>query len=171
MRVLVIGALVVALAGCGGSDTRPAAAKKPERAEAAEVVYLYRVQGDDPLPDSVSLRADGTADVRRGGGHGGFRKVWVALGRSDAARSSQLVQQTPWKRLDGMTVKPGGFGGWDNDMRYMIRRGQQSVTVSAAHMPRSIRPLVRNLNAIIDGDTGRTVKSTMHQAVAGTIDN
>jgi hypothetical protein len=129
------------------------------------------VQGDDPLPDSVSLRADGTADVRRGGGHGGFRNVWVVLGKADAARSTQLVRQTPWKRLDGMTIKPGGFGGWDNDMRYLIRRGQKSVTVSADHMPRSIRPLVANLNAIIDGETGRTVKSTMHQAVTGTIDN
>jgi hypothetical protein len=171
--VLVIGVLGVAMAGCGGSESKPAAAQKttPPRAQAAEVVYLYRVQGDDPLPDSVSLRADGTADVRRGGGHGGFRKVAVVLDKADAERSTELVKHTPWKRLDGMTVKPGGFGGWDNDMRYMIRRGQESVTVTADHMPRSIRPLIRNLNAIIDGETGRTVSSTMHQAVTGTIDN
>jgi len=45
MKVLVIGVLLVALAGCGGSDTKLAAAKKPPapRAQAAEVVYLYRV--------------------------------------------------------------------------------------------------------------------------------
>jgi hypothetical protein len=70
-----------------------------------------------------------------------------------------------------MTVKPGGFGGWDNDIRYMIRRGRRSVTVTADHMPRSIRSLVRNLDAIIDGDTGRETSSSFHGAATGTIDN
>jgi hypothetical protein len=173
MRVLVIGVLVVALAGCGGSDTKPAAAKKPAapRAQAAEVVYLYRVQGDDPMPYSVSLRADGSAQVIRGGGHGGFRKLGVELDPADAQRSIRLAEAAPWKKLDGMTVKPGGFGGWDNDIRYMIRRGQQSVTVTADHMPRSIRPLVHNLDAIIDGETGHETSSSFHGAATGTIDN
>lgn len=173
MKVLVIGVLMVALAGCGGSETKPAATKKSAapRAQAAEVVYLYRVQGDDPMPYSVSLRADGTAQVIRGGGHSGFRKLAVELDHADAQRSIRLVEHAPWKKLDGMTVKPGGFGGWDNDIRYMIRRGRQSVTVTADHMPRSIRPLVHNLDAIIDGDTGRETSSSFHGAVSGTIDN
>jgi hypothetical protein len=171
MRALVIGALAVGLAGCGGQSEpakRPATA--PEgRAEAPEVVFLYRVQGDDPLPDSVSLRADGTADVRRGGGHGGFTTVGVVLTRAQAARATRLVERTPWKALDGHTVTPGGFGGWDNDMRYMLRRGQRAFTVTADHMPRSARPLIRDLNAIIEGRTGHTVASELHSAVSGTI--
>jgi hypothetical protein len=172
MRVLVIGVLVVALAGCGGSESRPAAKKPaPERPQAAEVVYLYRVQGDDPMPYSVSLRSDGTAQVIRGGGHSGFTKLAVELDPADAQRSMRLAEHTPWKKLDGMTVTPGGFGGWDNDVRYMIRRGRQSVTVTADHMPRSIRPLVRNLDAIIDGETGHETSSSYHGAVTGTIDN
>jgi hypothetical protein len=171
MRALVIGVRVVAMAGCGGSESKPAAATKPThaRSKAPEVVYLYRVQGDDPLPDSVSLRADGTADVRRGGGHGGFRTVEVSLSHADAAKSMQLVAHAPWKALDGHTVTPGGFYGWDNDMRYTLRRGQRSITVSDAHMPRSIRPLIRNLNAIIEGGTGRQLSSKLHSAVSGTM--
>ena len=122
---------------------------------APEVVYLYRVQGDDPTPYSVSLRADGTAQRdpwRRP------RRLHEARGRARLGRRralDALAEHAPFKRLDGMTVKPGGFGGWDNDIRYMIRRGKQSITVTADRMPRSIRPLVHNLDAIIDGDTGR----------------
>jgi hypothetical protein len=173
MRGLVIGALLVGVAGCGGDATEQPAAQPtsaPAKKPAAEVVYLYRVQGDDPMPYSVSLRADGTAQVIRGGGHGGFRKIAVALDPADAKRSTRLAKRAPFKRLDGMTVTPGGFGGWDNDIRYMIRRGRRSVTVTADHMPRSIRPLVRNLDAIIDGDTGREVSSSFHAAITGTID-
>jgi hypothetical protein len=173
MRALVIGILIAGLVGCGGdSDSKPAAehTKAAPKKPAAEVVYLYRVQGDDPMPYSVSLRADGTAQVIRGGGHSGFRKIAVVLDRADAERSTALAQRAPFKKLDGMTVTPGGFGGWDNDIRYMIRRGHRSVTVTADHMPRSIRPLIHNLDAIIDGETGREVSSSFHAAISGTID-
>jgi hypothetical protein len=166
--------MIVGLVGCGSDSTPKPAAEHTNAAPttpAAEVVYLYRVQGDDPTPYSVSLRADGTAQVIRGGGHAGFTKIAVALDPADAKRSTALVERVPFKRLDGMTVKPGGFGGWDNDIRYMIRRGNRSITVTADHMPRSIRPLVHNLDAIIDGDTGREVSSSFHGAISGTIDN
>jgi hypothetical protein len=117
----------------------------------------------------VSLRADGTADVRRGGGHGGFRTVEVVLPQAVTTRATRLVERAPWKALDGRTVTPGGFGGWDNDMRYMLRRGQRSVTVTDAHMPRAIRPLIDSLNAVIEGDVGRQVSSELHSAVSGTV--
>jgi hypothetical protein len=171
MRVLVIGIALVALAGCGGEKPAakaPAPAPAP-KAKAPEVVYLYRVQGDDPLPDSVSVRADGSADVRRGGGHGGFRSVEVELPDTVAARAARLAEHAPWKALDGRTVKPGGFGGWDNDMRYMLRRGQRSITVTADHLPRSIRPLIAQLDAIIEGDAGKQLSTELHSAVSGTI--
>lgn len=173
MRALVIAIIAVAITGCGGGESKPVAKQTPTPAPkklAPEVVYLYRVQGDDPTPYSVSLRADGTAQVIRGGGHAGFTKLAVALDSADAARSTALAEHAPFKRLDGMTVKPGGFGGWDNDIRYMIRRGKQSITVTADRMPRSIRPLVHNLDAIIDGDTGREISSSFHGAI-GHIDN
>ena len=173
MRALVIGLLAVAVVGCGSEEApKPAApqTKAAPKQPAPEVVYLYRVQGDDPTPYSVSLRADGTAQVIRGGGHAGFTKLAIELDAADAERATALAEHAPFKRLDGMTVKPGGFGGWDNDIRYMIRRGKQSITVTADHMPRSIRPLVHNLDAIIDGDTGHEISSSFHGAI-GHIDD
>jgi hypothetical protein len=172
MRALVIGVLIVGVAGCGSEPASKPAAQRtraPEKKPAPEVVYLYRVQGDDPMPYSVSLRADGTADVIRGGGHSGMKKIAVVLDPAEAKRSTALAERAPFKRLDGMTVEPGGFGGWDNDIRYMIRRGKRSITVTADHMPRSIRPLIHNLDAIIDGDTGREVSSSFHGAISGTL--
>jgi predicted small lipoprotein YifL len=169
MRVLVIGIALVALAGCGGEKAPVAKAPPAKKAKAPEVVFLYRVQGDDPLPDSVSLRADGSADVRRGGGRAGFRTVQVALSDAVAQRATRLAERAPWKALAGRTVKPGGFGGWDNDMRYMLRRGRRSITVTDARMPRAIRPLITQLDAIIEGDTGRQLSNELHSAVEGTI--
>ena len=134
MRALVIGLATMTLVGCGGQGHEPQAkaeAKAPAHGLAPEVVFLYRVQGDDPLPDSVSLRADGHARVIRGGGHGGFRTIQVALPRKVAARATRLAVHVPWKALDGRTVTPGGFGGWDNDMR----------TCSAAGSARSPSPM------------------------------
>jgi hypothetical protein len=174
MRRLVIGALLLGFAGCGSETAEKPAAqhvKAAPKKPAAEVVYLYRVQGDDPMPYSVSLRADGTAQVIRGGGHSGFKKIAVALDPADAKRATTLAERAPFKRLDGRTVTPGGFGGWDNDIRYMIRRGNRSITVTADHMPRSIRPLIHNLDAIIDGDMGHELSSTFHGAITGSIDN
>jgi hypothetical protein len=165
MRWVVISLTILAIAGCGGETQNPAPAKapaaKPKKKTAPEVVFLYRVQGDDPLPDSVSLRADGSAQVIRGGGHGGFRTIQVALPGKVAARATTLVEHAPWKALDGHTVTPGGFGGWDNDMRYMLRRGQRSLTVTNAHMPRSIHPLIGTLDRIIEGDVGRQLSGDL----------
>jgi hypothetical protein len=98
-----------------------------------------------------------------------MKKIAVVLDPADAKRSTRLAERAPFKRLDGMTVTPGGFGGWDNDIRYMIRRGTRSITVTADRMPRSIRPLIHNLDAIIDGDTGREVSSSFHGAISGTL--
>jgi hypothetical protein len=171
MRWLVIATVLLGIVGCGG-ESEPVAKHTPTptpKPKAAEVVFLYRVQGDDPLPDSVSLRADGTADVRRGGGHGGFRTVAVVLPQAAAAHAMRLAEHAPWKALDGRTVTPGGFGGWDNDTRYMIRRGRRSITVTDAQMPRSIRPLITSLNAVIEGDVGHQVSSELHSAVSGTV--
>jgi hypothetical protein len=165
---VVIGLAALALAGCGGDEAPKPAAKKTaaKRPTAPEVVFLYRVQGDDPLPDSVSLRADDSAEVIRGGGHGGFRTIQVALPHKAAARATVLAEHAPWKALAGRTVTPGGFGGWDNDMRYMLRRGRHKLTVSDAHMPRSIRPLIGALNQIIEGDVGRQVSGDLSSGVA-----
>jgi hypothetical protein len=166
---MVITALLIPLAGCGGATPAPRADGPTPRPKAREIVYLYRVQGDDPMPDSISLRADGSADVRRGGGGAGIKWVKAAVGKQELARATRLVRHAPWKALDGTTIKPGGFGGWDNDMRYMLRRGPWSVTVSDAHLPRGIRPLIRELEAVIEGDKGRRLRSLLISRVSTTV--
>jgi hypothetical protein len=171
MRAVVIGVLVVAIAGCGGT-AKPATTAKPEpkpAREAKEVVYLYRVQGDDPWPDEISLRADGTAELNRGGGHSGITSYTVELPHAVAERAARLAEQAPWKRMEGRTVEPGGFGGWDNDIRYMLRRGDATTTLSSAHLPRSMRPLINTLDAIIEGDVGAQGPKTLRSSISGTI--
>src|SRR3954451_15824459 len=101
MRAGVIGAfLLIAVAGCGGTADGQRAKAPASRPQAREIVYLYRVQGDDPLPDSISLRADGTADVRRGGGASAIKWVKAALARRETAHAQRLVERAPWRALD-----------------------------------------------------------------------
>jgi hypothetical protein len=174
MRAVVIGIVLVVLAGCGGEEPAERAAVAPEATPAApakELVYLYRVQGDDPTPDSVTLREDGSVLVTRGGGHSGIKNENVDLSQAAFDRTVRLAASAPWKALDGRTVTPGGFGGWDNDMRYMLRRGQRSITVTDADMPRSLRPLVHQLDAIIEGDVGTITDTKMRSSISGTIEN
>jgi hypothetical protein len=166
VRVMVMIAMAVVV-GCGSE--KPVAKKPAKAPEAREIVYLYRVLGDDPMPDRLSLRADGTAEVIHGGGGSGFRTYEVEVSHKVTARAARLAETAPWKKLEGHTVTPGGFGGWDNDMRYMLRRGDARITVSAADMPRSIRPLIRQLDAIIEGDQGRRLSSTLHSPRSATI--
>jgi hypothetical protein len=159
--------VVVLLAGCGGEDAAPPDAADINRDNhAREAVYLQRVLGDDPVSESVSLRVDGTAAVRRGGGRG-YWDVAIELSEADTRRALAHVRAAPLAALEGNTITPGGFGGNDNDRRYMLRRGETSVTVTESDVPRRMRPLIRDLNALIDGDLGRIVADDRHFSAAG----
>jgi hypothetical protein len=87
--------VAVALAGCGGDE--PVAPAHRDAADivrakpAAEAVFFQRMLGDDPVSESVSLRVDGTAAVRRRGGRG----YWDAI---SAARRPRRCRRTPWPR-------------------------------------------------------------------------
>ncbi len=164
-RVVVIG--VIVLAGCGGEAAPPPDAADINRGNhAREAVFLQRVLGDDPVSESVSLRVDGTAAVRRGGGRG-YWDVAIELSEADARRALARVRAAPLAALRGNTITPGGFGGNDNDRRYMLRRGASSVTVTERDVPRRMRPLIADLNALIDGDLGRIVADDRHYSAAG----
>src|SRR5689334_5914217 len=115
--------LAIALAGCGGGGaaarddaTRDAADLNRDN-HAREVVAMQRVLGGDPVSESVWLRADGTAAVRRGGG-GGYWDVAVKLSPSDTDRMLGLVRHAPFAALADNTIAPGGFSGDDNGIRY-----------------------------------------------------
>jgi hypothetical protein len=172
-RAAIIGAALLALAGCGGGDDHPT---RPQRAAAAtptatptpapEAIYLFRVLGDDPLPDWVTVRKDGSVELVRGNGHGGGHIDDVVLSRREQRKVLRLARRAPLHILAHNTITPGGFGGWDNTMRYLIRRDGKSVAVEQGHIPRPIRPLVRELTRIIEHDVGHIVHSTVRSGVA-----
>jgi hypothetical protein len=159
---------LLAVAGCGGTDREPPpdAADLNRTNRAQEAIYLQRVLGDDPVSESVSLRVAGTAAVRRGGGRG-YWDVAVELSQSQTQRALRLVRGAPFAALADHTITPGGFAGDDNERRYMLRRDGESVTVAESDLPPSMRPLVRDLNALIDGDLGHIVADDRHYSVSG----
>jgi hypothetical protein len=161
--------LAAALAGCGGGD-KPAAQRDAAdivRANhAREAVYLQRVLGDDPVSEWVSLRVDGTVAVRRGGGRG-YWDVAMELPPAEAERTLKLVDRAPFAALADNTITPGGFAGDDNGIRYMLRRGSESITLAADDVPRSMRELIAELNALIDGDRGRIIADDRHFSASG----
>jgi hypothetical protein len=171
-RVAIMGAGLLALAGCGGGDhpvpqQRAAAATATATATPApEAIYMFRVLGDDPLPDTVTVRRDGSVLVVRGGGHGGSRFDEVALSQREEHKVLRLARTAPLHILAHNTITPGGFGGWDNTMRYLIRRDHKSVGVEQGHIPRPIRPLVRELDRIIENDVGHIVGSKVQSGTA-----
>src|SRR4051812_33860254 len=100
MRVVVRGMIVAALllAGCGGSSEERAAAPAatatatPDAqdinrgSKARDVVYLYKVAGDDPYPWEVTVRDDATAAVVVGGGN----DKAIELTAAQSARAQRL---------------------------------------------------------------------------------
>jgi hypothetical protein len=164
-RILLGLLLLAAVPGCGGgSASEPLDAADIVRANhAREAVHMQRVLGDDPLSESVSLRVDGTAAVRRGGGRG-YWDVAIELSPGDRERMLDLARSAPFAALAANTITPGGFAG----VRYMLRRGGASVTIAGTDLPPHMRSLVDELNALIDGDRGRIVADDRHFSASGT---
>ena len=168
---IVIAALVAAVLACG-DDPKPTAAAPRDAADivranhAPEAAWMQRVIGDDPVSESVSLRVDGTAAVRRGGGRG-YWDVAFELSPAEKARMLGLVEHAPFAALADNTIEPGGFGGDDDGIRYMLRRGNESVTVAGADLPPKMRRLVGELDALIEGDRGKVIADDRHFSASG----
>jgi hypothetical protein len=176
--------VAAALAGCGGGEDKPAAAtatatpraqadtgalgRALEPSHSRKLVRMTRVQGDDPLPFSIELRADRTAAVQFGGGHGGFENKAIRLSRSQQRRVVRALRGAPWRRLDGHSVVPGGFGGDDNGNRYSLFYGRYTTTLAQGHIPRRMARLVHLLDGVIDGDIGHLVYAKRHSPISQT---
>jgi hypothetical protein len=94
--------------------------------------------------------------------------VAVELSARETETALEHVRAAPFAALEGNTITPGGFGGNDNDRRYMVRHDETSVTVTEHDVPRAMRPLIADLNALIDGDLGRIVADDRHFSATGT---
>ncbi|MEA2282381.1 MAG: hypothetical protein QOK21_2988 [Solirubrobacteraceae bacterium] len=173
--------VAAALTGCGGGDdlAKPTATatrrhdtgavgRAPRASHARTLIRMTRVQGDDPLPFAIVLRADRTAAVRFGGGHGGFEDKAIRLRRSEQRRVLRALHGAPWRRLDGQTVKPGGFGASDNGNRYSLFYGRYITTLEDGHIPPRMARLVQLLNAVIDGDLGHLLYAKRHSPIPQT---
>jgi hypothetical protein len=176
--------VAAARAGGGGGAARPAAAaatatpsatadtgamgRAPEPSHARRLIRMTRVQGDDPLPFSIELRADRTAAVQFGGGHGGFENKAIRLSRDQQRRVVRALRGAPWRRLDGHSVVPGGFGGDDNGNRYSLFYGRFTTTLAQGHIPPRMARLVHLLDGIIDGDIGHLVYAKRHSPISQT---
>jgi hypothetical protein len=180
-----VGSILAAavLAGCGGGDAAPrpsptatataqrdsgAVGVAPRPSHARLLVRMTRVQGDDPLPFAIELRADRTAAVRYGGGHGGFEDKAIRLSAAEQARVRRALRGAPWRRVDGHTVEPHGFAGDDNGNRYALFHGRWSTTLEDGRIPGRMERLIRLLNAVIDGDLGRQVYAKRHSPIPVT---
>jgi hypothetical protein len=168
VRIAIALVAVLALAGCGGDEKQPPldAADINRNNHAEEAVYLQRVLGDDPISESVSLRVDGTAAVRRGGGRG-YWDIALVLSKAQAERALGEVRAAPFAALADHTITPGGFGGNDNERRYLMRRDGVSITVAESDLPKSMRPLIGDLNKMIDGELGHIVADDRHFSASG----
>jgi hypothetical protein len=170
--------VAAALAGCGGSDRPPPAkpaAKATATASAAApvshartLVRMTRVQGDDPLPFGIVLRADRSAAVRYGGGHGGFEDKAIRLTRGEQQRVLRALRAAPWRAVDGHTVTPGGFGGSDNGNRYSVYYRRWSTVLAQGHIPAHMARLLHLLDAIIEGDLGHRISARRHSPIPVT---
>ena len=168
MRIAIALLAALVLVGCGSENNEPPldAADINRNNHAEEAIFLQRVLGDDPISESVSLRVDGTAAVRRGGGRG-YWDIALELSEQQAERALSEVRAAPFARLADHTITPGGFGGWDNERRYLMRRSGVSITVGESDLPKSMRPLVRDLNKMIDGELGHIVADDRHFSASG----
>jgi hypothetical protein len=168
VRIAIVLLAALVLAGCGGDEKeRPLDAADINRNNhAEEAIYLQRVLGDDPISESVSLRVDGTAAVRRGGGRG-YWDIALELSEAQAERSLSEVRAAPFAALADHTITPGGFGGNDNERRYLMRRDGVSVTIAESDLPKSMRPLISDLNKMIDGELGHIVADDRHFSASG----
>jgi hypothetical protein len=183
MRAGIAATLVAAVvAGCGGGaddSSGPDGLRVVERDAAPSftapragrsrlIIRMTRVQGDDPLPFSIELHADRTAKVQFGGGHGGFEDKRIRLTAGEARRIHRALVDAPWRRLDGHTVSPGGFGGDDNGNRYSLFYGRWSTTLAQGHIPSRMARLVHLLDAVIDGDMGHLTYAQRHSPIPVT---
>jgi hypothetical protein len=141
VRYLAFAFVVCTLAGCGGGGER--ASSRPAK-RAPVLVTFQRNGGMVATLDAVLVRADGwTRSDKRYGGAG--RRYDDFRLRADMMRRLR----TALARLPARPPHAGG--GSARGASYLLRYRGTTYFADDGAMPRTLRPAVRALQAIVDG--------------------
>ena len=141
MRYLVFALAISALVGCGGGSEH-AAQRPPERAPV--LVSFQRNGGMVATLDAVLVRADGwTRSDKRYGGAGR---------RYDDFRLSAPMLRSLRAGLRRLPARlPDAGHGDRGGAMYLLRYGATSYYARQGAVPRALAPVVRTLEAIVNG--------------------
>jgi hypothetical protein len=138
--LLVLPLCAVLAAGCGGSESRPAAAAK----RAPVLVSFQRNGGATATLDAVLVRADGwtRSDKRYGGAGRRYDDFRLSAPMLRSLRAG--LRRLPARLTDAGHGDRGGA-------MYLLRYGATSYYARQGAVPRALAPVVRTLEAIVNG--------------------
>ena len=150
-----VAALLLALGGCGGSDSSSVSgrAHEPGAAPVLRAPALFSIErrrGDAAIGETLTVARDGSGTIVRAGGGGGRRTETCLFGpplmrwfRHEAPR----IPAPP-------TPKPRQV---QNPAIYMLTRdGRHAVFIDGA-IPASVRPFVARVKGVLSGRWGHCV--------------
>ena len=149
-------ALVLALGGCGGSDSPTVSTDRAHEPGAAPVLRapalfsIERRRGDAPIGETLTVASDGSGTIVRAGGGGGRRTETCHFGAPLMAwfrREAPRIPAPP-------TPKPKQVA--DPAIYMLTRDGRHAVFMDGA-IPRSVQPFVARVKGVLSGRWGDCV--------------
>jgi hypothetical protein len=144
---LVLLAVLVAVAGCGGTsrpqDPQISQAQPPRR---AQLLYVWRNFEETGIPEEMTIYADG--ELRYRNLLHTQHSIPVLTGRLAPDRLTRIrraLDAIDLSRVDASGVKPPRTG-----YRYVIRSHDHVGTAVDGHLRGQVRPLVLELRAQMD---------------------
>lgn len=139
-------AAITLIAGCGTAhSSAPTGAAAGANETPPIYVFFKRAQGVDPLASQLTVYADGTAvAVITNGGVDGAKKHTFSLSLAGLRHLRYLVART--RLRDTRCCNTELYTYW-------VTAGGQSARLEQGAVPRPMRPLLADLNAITDAHT------------------
>ena len=148
MKFALIATAVAVLAGCGSAPHRATPARtQVAKAQSPTLLVFRRIRYEGATLRTMYLHADGSVhvDIPSGGAGGARQDGRMAPGTLAAVR--RQIARTPWDHLSPRK-RPylAGSGAY-----FIVRRGDSERVLSSAGMSEDLVPLVRRLNAMMNG--------------------